>query len=106
MKTPEERIEDFLAVDPMEIEIGVGSIRLADPKRGGDLLDRDHRVRQSVAAEIGIIMPKVRIRDNMRLERERVSHQDRRYSGRCRRSSAGKLAGDRLRVTTGKIGGH
>jgi flagellar biosynthesis protein FlhA len=52
----------------MEIEVGVGLIRLADPKRGGDLLERIQRVRQSVAGEIGIIMPKVRIRDNMRLE--------------------------------------
>jgi flagellar biosynthesis protein FlhA len=64
----EERIEDFLSVDPMEVEVGVGLIRLADPKRGGDLLERIQRVRQSVAAEIGIIMPKVRIRDNMRLD--------------------------------------
>ncbi|NOZ40909.1 MAG: flagellar biosynthesis protein FlhA [Planctomycetes bacterium] len=65
---PEERIEDYLTVDPMEVEVGVGLIRLADPKRGGDLLERVQRVRQSVAGEIGIIMPKVRIRDNMRLE--------------------------------------
>ena len=64
----EERIEDFLTVDPMEVEVGVGLIRLADPKRGGDLLERVQRVRQSVASDIGIIMPKVRIRDNMRLE--------------------------------------
>jgi flagellar biosynthesis protein FlhA len=64
----EERIEDYLTVDPMEIEVGVGLIRLADPKRGGDLLERIQRVRQSVAGEIGIIMPKVRIRDNMRLD--------------------------------------
>ncbi len=64
----EERIEDFLTIDPMEVEVGVGLIRLADPKRGGDLLERIQRVRQSVAGEIGIIMPKVRIRDNMRLE--------------------------------------
>jgi flagellar biosynthesis protein FlhA len=67
-KAPEERVEDFLSVDPMEIEIGVGLIRLADPKRGGDLLERVQRVRQNVAADIGIILPKVRIRDNMRLE--------------------------------------
>ena len=52
----------------MEIELGVGLIRLADPNRGGDLLDRVQRVRQNIAGEIGILMPKVRIRDNMRLD--------------------------------------
>ncbi len=67
-KPADERIEDYLAVDPMEVEIGVGLIRLADPKRGGDLLERVQRIRQNVASEIGIILPKVRIRDNMRLE--------------------------------------
>ncbi|HET6879295.1 MAG TPA: flagellar biosynthesis protein FlhA [Pirellulales bacterium] len=67
-KAPEERIEDYLNIDPMEIEIGVGLIRLADPKRGGDLLERVQRVRQNVAADVGILMPKVRIRDNMRLD--------------------------------------
>ncbi len=67
-KPAEERIEDYLATDPMEIEIGVGLIKLADPKRGGDLLERVQRVRQNVAGEIGIIMPKVRIRDNVRLD--------------------------------------
>lgn len=65
---PEERVEDYLTVDPMEVELGVGLIRLADPNRGGDLLERVQRVRQNIAGEIGIIMPKVRIRDNMRLE--------------------------------------
>jgi flagellar biosynthesis protein FlhA len=67
-KPAEERVEDYLVIDPMEIEIGVGLIRLADPKRGGDLLERVQRVRQNIASETGIIMPKVRIRDNMRLE--------------------------------------
>src|SRR6202000_445023 len=67
-KPAEERIEDYLATDPMEIEIGLGLIRLADPKRGGDLLQRIQRVRQSIAADLGIIMPKVRVRDNMQLD--------------------------------------
>ncbi len=66
-KKPEARIEDFLAIDPMELEIGVALIRLADPSRGGDLLTRITNVRQAVAGEIGIVLPKVRIRDNMRL---------------------------------------
>ena len=67
-KPAETRVEDYLSVDPMEVEIGVGLIRLADPHRGGDLLERIQRVRQNVAGEIGIILPKVRIRDNMRLD--------------------------------------
>ena len=53
-KPAEPRVEDYLAVDPMEVEIGVGLIRLADPKRGGDLLERIQRVRQDVATEMGI----------------------------------------------------
>jgi flagellar biosynthesis protein FlhA len=69
-KPPEERIEDFLVTDPMEIELGAYLIRLANPKQGGDLLERISKVRQNVAADIGVIMPKVRVRDNVRLERE------------------------------------
>jgi flagellar biosynthesis protein FlhA len=65
---PDERIEDYLTTDPMEIEVGIGLIRLADPKRGGDLLKRIQQVRQAVATDLGVIMPKVRVRDNMQLE--------------------------------------
>jgi flagellar biosynthesis protein FlhA len=72
-KPPDDRIENFLTVDPMELEIGVDLIRLADPSRGGDLLPRITGVRQLVASEIGIILPKVRVRDNMQLpERQYV----------------------------------
>ncbi len=70
IKPKEERVEDYLAVDPMELEIGVGLIRLADPNRGGDLLERIHRIRQTVASEIGIILPKVRIRDSFQLDQQ------------------------------------
>jgi len=67
-KPAAERVEDYLLVDPMEVEIGVGLIRLADPSRGGDLMDRIQRIRQNVASEIGIILPKVRIRDSFQME--------------------------------------
>lgn len=104
-KPPEERIEDFLAVDPMEIEVGVGLIRLADPKRGGDLLERIHRVRQTMAADIGIIMPKVRIRDNFRLEQ----HQYRIRIGGLPVDEGTLMPGRLLAIdsplTTGKVPG-
>ncbi|MFM7072508.1 MAG: flagellar biosynthesis protein FlhA [Planctomycetota bacterium] len=67
-RTREDRVEDFLAVDPLEIELGLRLLKLADAARGGDLLRRVTAVRQRVAAEIGLILPKVRIRDNLRLE--------------------------------------
>ncbi|MEO8498000.1 MAG: flagellar biosynthesis protein FlhA, partial [Planctomycetota bacterium] len=105
----EDRIEDYLAIDPMEMEIGVGLIRLADPNRGGDLLPRITGVRQAVASEIGIVLPKVRIRDNMRLDErtyrlkiannivaEGVVHPDRLLAMESGLTS-GKIAGEETR---------
>lgn len=60
-------MEDLLQVDPLELEIGYRLISLADPTRGGDLLERIRRVRQRVARELGLIVPQVRIRDDMAL---------------------------------------
>ena len=65
---PEPKPEDNLSVDPLELELGVRLIRLADPASGGDLLERVTRVRHKIAQELGIILPKVRIRDNIRLD--------------------------------------
>lgn len=65
---PAPKPEDNLYVDPMELELGFGLIRLADTNSGGDLLDRVTRVRHKIAQELGIILPKVRIRDNIRLD--------------------------------------
>lgn len=67
-KTEEERIEDYLHIDPMELEIGYGLIPLVDVKQGGDLLDRISQIRRQLATEIGIIIPPVRIRDNIQLK--------------------------------------
>jgi flagellar biosynthesis protein FlhA len=64
---PAKRVEDFLAVDPMEMTIGLGLLQLADPARGGDLMERISGIRNSIAADIGIILPKVRVRDEMNL---------------------------------------
>ena len=67
-KQAEDTPESHLRVEPMELELGVGLIPLADPAKGGDLLDRIHRLRKEVASEIGIILPRVRIRDSLSLD--------------------------------------
>ena len=62
-----ERMEDLLHVDPLELEIGYRLIALADPTRGGDLLDRLRTIRHRVARDLGLIVPQVRIRDEIAL---------------------------------------
>ena len=64
---PTERVEDLLHVDPLELEIGYRLITLAEPTRGGDLLERLRTVRQRVARELGLIVPQVRIHDEIGL---------------------------------------
>jgi flagellar biosynthesis protein FlhA len=64
---PAKRVEDFLTIDPMEISIGLGLLGLADPTRGGDLMQRITGVRNAIATDLGIILPKVRVRDEMSL---------------------------------------
>jgi len=63
----EEKIESYLQVDPIELEIGYGLIPLVDTEQGGDLLGRITTLRKQVALEIGIIVPPIRIRDNIQL---------------------------------------
>ena len=66
-KPPEKKPEDFLDVDPMRVEIGAALLPLADPRRGGDLMDRISNVRSILASELGILLPKVRLKDKLKL---------------------------------------
>jgi len=61
-------IEEYLQVDPLELEIGYGLIPLVDADQGGDLLGRITEIRKQCALEIGIIVPPIRIRDNIQLK--------------------------------------
>ncbi|HVW34894.1 MAG TPA: flagellar biosynthesis protein FlhA [Acidimicrobiia bacterium] len=64
--TPEE-LASSMRVEPLELEIGLGLMDLADTARGGDLLDRVRALRRKVAMELGIVIPPVRTRDNLDL---------------------------------------
>ncbi len=66
--SPARRIEEYLQLDPLSIELGVGLLRLADPQRGGDLLAKIAALRTRAAADLGLVLPKVRIQDNVRLD--------------------------------------
>ncbi len=67
VEAPSERMEDLLHVDPLELEIGYRLITLAEPTRGGDLLDRLRTIRHRVARDLGLIVPQVRIHDEIGL---------------------------------------
>ncbi len=63
-----ERIESHLTIDALELQIGLGLVRVVDKQRGGDLLDRITSLRKQIAIELGLVVPPVRIRDNASLE--------------------------------------
>lgn len=67
MKSPES-INDLLHVDAIEFEFGYGLIPIADKNQGGDLLDRVIMIRRQCAMELGIVVPVIRIRDNIQLQ--------------------------------------
>ncbi|HYE62863.1 MAG TPA: flagellar biosynthesis protein FlhA [Phycisphaerales bacterium] len=60
-------VEQLLKVDTLELEVGYALVSLVDTAQGGDLLDRITAIRRQLAVELGLVMPPVRIRDNMQL---------------------------------------
>ena len=66
--TSPENIVSLLQVDPMELEIGYSLIPLVDTGQGGDLLDRIVMIRRPCALELGLVVPTIRIRDNIQIK--------------------------------------
>jgi flagellar biosynthesis protein FlhA len=65
---PAESVVPLLSYDPMELEIGFGLIPLVDTTQGGDLLERITLIRRHAARDLGIIVPPIRVRDNLQLK--------------------------------------
>jgi len=63
-----ENVFNLLNIDTLELELGYALIPLVDNSQGGDLLDRVVLIRRQIALELGLVIPPVRIRDNMQLE--------------------------------------
>lgn len=62
-----ERVESLLKIDPLGLEVGYGLIPLLDAAQGGTVLERIKALRRQMAQELGIVVPPIRIRDNLQL---------------------------------------
>jgi flagellar biosynthesis protein FlhA len=99
-------VEALLRVDVLELEVGYGLIALVDKAQGGDLLDRVSATRRQLAVELGLVMPPVRIRDNIQL-----AANDYRIRIRGNAVASGSLRPGRVMamqsgITTGPIEGE
>lgn len=64
----EESVEKLLHVDRMGIEVGYKLVPLVDPHRNGGILERINALRRQMARDMGLIVPAIRVRDNLQLE--------------------------------------
>jgi len=62
-----ENVDALLAIDDLELEVGYGLIPLVDRSQGGDLLDKIRSIRRQFALEMGVVVPPIHIRDNLKL---------------------------------------
>ena len=61
-------MDDLTPIDLLELEVGYGLIALVDSERDGELLERIKTVRRQIAQDLGVIVPPLRIRDNLELK--------------------------------------
>jgi flagellar biosynthesis protein FlhA len=67
-KDKPERIQDLISVDAVELEVGHGLLGLIDLAKGGELPGRVTNLRRQVASDLGLVLPPVHLRDNLRLD--------------------------------------
>jgi len=60
--------EDLLQVEPLALELGIDLVYLVDQRKGGELLERIQRIRNQFAQDLGVVLPSVHLRDNLRLD--------------------------------------
>jgi flagellar biosynthesis protein FlhA len=67
-KTQKQPVEDLLDVDRISVQVGVRLISLVDPRKDSTIFDRIGALRRKFAQQLGIIMPLVRLRDDINIE--------------------------------------
>ena len=102
LPAPRDAALDALALDPLELAIGFGLVPLVDQGAGGTLLGRVGTIRRQIASELGMVIPPVRIRDDVQLD----SHE---YVMRVRGTEVargGIMAGHHLAMDPGDAMGQ
>ncbi len=66
-KATKESVMELLTIEPIEIEIGYRLVPLLEAHQGGDLLERIAQIRRQSAMDLGIVLPSIRVRDNLQL---------------------------------------
>jgi flagellar biosynthesis protein FlhA len=102
LPAPRDAALDALALDPLELAIGFGLVPLVDKQAGGTLLARVGTIRRQIAAELGMVIPPVRIRDDVGLD----SHE---YVMRVRGTEVargGVMAGHHMAMNPGDAMGQ
>jgi flagellar biosynthesis protein FlhA len=62
------RAEELLPIEPLSIEVGPDLLYLIDEQKGAELVQRIQRLRNQVAQDLGVVLPRVHLRDNLRLQ--------------------------------------
>lgn len=66
-KATRESVLELLSVETIEIEVGYRLVPLLNVEQGGDLLERIAQIRRQTALDLGIVLPSIRVRDNLQL---------------------------------------
>ncbi|HPC94911.1 MAG TPA: flagellar biosynthesis protein FlhA [Sedimentisphaerales bacterium] len=67
-KTEKEPVEELLDVDRISVHVGVRLITLVDPRKSNTIFERIGALRRQFAQHLGIVIPLVRLRDDLNLE--------------------------------------
>jgi len=106
-KAPEAPpVETLLKVDVLELEVGYALVPLVDTTQGGDLLERISAIRRQLAVELGLVMPPVRIRDNIQLGANDYRVKIRGNVVAAGQTRPGKLLAMDSGISTGRIDGE
>jgi flagellar biosynthesis protein FlhA len=67
-KADKEPVEDLLDMDRVSVHVGVRLIGMVDPRKSNTIFDRIGALRRQFAQQLGIVIPLVRLRDDLNIE--------------------------------------